>query len=515
MLTDNEDDFWSNMASYVDEQREAVRAHSVANDDGDEHDTPFDLWAKTRPPEMANGLLPEIIEEFAHTRARMMGCDPGGLAMSALTVCAAAIPDCITIKVKKHDDSWRESARLWTMLIGDPSFKKSPVIRAASGRIAKIDSQMLRDYNAAMAKWKEDEFGDMPVPVRCRMDDTTMEAAQEVCRHSPNGVLALQDELSGWFGGIEKYSGGKGGAKDRSFWLRAYGGGEYAVNRAARGSFIIDNLSVSILGGIQPEPLRDIAGSATDDGLIQRFIPIVLQPSAVGTDEEMPECQAKYDALIERLMSLKQPENFFGPLSLEFSDGAREIRNDLERRHHRMSVAIENVNKKLSAHIGKYDGMFPRLCIIWHCIENVGAEMLPVEISEGTARRCATFLHSFILRHAMAFQTGILGLSDDQAQLEDVAGFILAHGLSNVTMRHLARGSRKMKKITRDEGAQIFEQLEAMGWLEQVNKRSDAPSWNVNPKVHSMYASHAETERVRRKSERETLQEMLKGGDSW
>jgi hypothetical protein len=45
-----------------------------------------------------------------------------------------------------------------------------------------------------------------------------------VFKHSAEGVLCYQDELSGWFGANDKYTG-KGTLKDRGFWLRTYNGG--------------------------------------------------------------------------------------------------------------------------------------------------------------------------------------------------------------------------------------------------------------------------------------------------
>jgi hypothetical protein len=111
---------------------------------------------------------------------------------------------------------------------------------------------------------------------RLRLEDTTIEAAQEVLKDSSDGVLCIQDELSGWFGAMDKYSG-RGANKDRGFWLQAFHGGPYALNRVARGVAMIENLSVSLLGGIQPEPIRAIAAETIDDGLLQRLIPIVLR----------------------------------------------------------------------------------------------------------------------------------------------------------------------------------------------------------------------------------------------
>src|SRR5262249_29371622 len=57
--------------------------------------TPIDLWGHLNPPELPRGLLPAVIEQFAFEQGELMGVDPGGLAVAALTVCAAAIPDSI------------------------------------------------------------------------------------------------------------------------------------------------------------------------------------------------------------------------------------------------------------------------------------------------------------------------------------------------------------------------------------------------------------------------------------
>lgn len=499
---------------------DAIRKHGAAKKrleaEAKAESAPVDLWAQYTPPPIPAGLLPPLIERFAHERAGQMGVDPGGLAMSALTVCAAAIRDSIKIKVKQHE-KWTESARIWTMLIGDPSFKKSPIMRAAAGKIKEMDAGLLREGNRKMQEWSENggqKNGDeKPQCSRLRVEDITMEACQEVCQHSPDGILVLQDELSGWFGGIEKYSGGKGAAKDRSFWLTAFGGGQYAVNRIGRGSFLIDNLSVTILGGVQPDPIRKIVADASDDGLIQRFFPIVLQPSSVGKDEEVSDVAYEYDALVERLHGLKAPEGVLGKLPLQFSDEARSVRERLERKHHKQVVATEGFNRKLAAHIGKFDGLFPRLCIIWHCIENVDEPQLPLIVSGDTAERVSRFLTGYLMRHSLCFYSNVLGLADDHSNLQDVGGYILAHRLDTVTMRTLQRGSRQMRRLTRDEGAKVFEQLEALGWLEQTSKRSDAPSWAVKPEVHTLFEGKAEEERLRRQDMRQAILEMIEGED--
>jgi len=69
--------------------------------------------------------------DFSREEGELMGADPSGLALCAPTVCAAAIPDCVQIQVKRYDPNWLESPRLWGARIGDPSIKKTPIMLRA------------------------------------------------------------------------------------------------------------------------------------------------------------------------------------------------------------------------------------------------------------------------------------------------------------------------------------------------------------------------------------------------
>ena len=78
----------------------------------------MDLWGKFDPPPLPRGLLPKVIEDFAFDRGMTMGCDVSGIAVGALAVCAAAIPEDIKLQPKRHDTEWQEAARLWVALVG-------------------------------------------------------------------------------------------------------------------------------------------------------------------------------------------------------------------------------------------------------------------------------------------------------------------------------------------------------------------------------------------------------------
>ena len=110
-------------------------------------------------------------------------------------------------------------------------------------------------------------------------------------------------------------------------------------------------------------------------------------------------------------------------------------------------------------------------------------------VTERTAQRVADFLHQFLLPHALAFYSGVLGLSDDHDRLEAIAGYILTHKLTRVTNRDIQRGDRTMRGLKEHETRPLLEQLSALGWLkrEDAPRPSLPPHWRVNPAVHEKF----------------------------
>jgi hypothetical protein len=458
-------------------------------------------------------MVPTIIERFAIDQGGATGADPAGFVISALVVCAAAIPDSIRVQVKKHNTGWLESARIWGALVGDPSRKKTPIISIAVKPLAKIDAEYSKKNSEARAKYNalsaEEKRQTQPPPQpRAVLQSVTIEAAQEILKENDRGLLCHHDELAGFFGSLDKYSGGgKAAATDRAFWLQAYNGGAYTSDRIARGSTYVPNLSTCLLGGIQPSVIRKIANDCNDDGLLQRFLPVVLRESDVGTDEPMSSDVFGYNSLVRFLHSLK------GEMKLRFDEDAQKIRAELEKKHKHLEMCWEK-NTKLATHIGKYDGIFARLCVLFHCINHAAVGLTPPPvINETTARGVADFLHGFLFRHAVAFYTDVVGLSDDHEHVTCVADYILAHGLEKLTVRDVARGDRAMRRLAKRDVETVFDQLHAMGWIERTDGRQ-ADVWLVNPQVHIEHAERAKREHERRNLKRRILAEMAIERDS-
>ena len=482
---------------------------------------PVDLWSELATPSLPDGCLPKAIEDLAKHQAKLMGVDPGGMAMAALTVCAAAIPDRIQVQVKEYDDGWKESARLWTGLVGLPSTKKTPLTSVATRPLEEIDTELYREYAEKMAKWralpdKIKKVTPTPPQHRVMLMDVTVEHVQEVMRDSPDGILCFHDELAGWFGSMDKYNAASGASANRAFWLTAFNGRPYTWGRISRGTGHIPNLSTCILGGIQPSVIQKVAQDGVDDGLIQRICPIVLRPGGLGEDVPPHTSVGEYSQLIGQLHKLRPPMSS-GTLiptevPLRFADPAQKLRRELERKHHDLA-GLEKINPMLASHLGKYDGLYARLCVIFHCIERAGsAEGLGHFIQLETAERAAKLLHGYLLKHALAFYSNVLGLSEHHARITAVAGYILARKLERVTSRDVQRGDRTMRALSKRDTDIVFEHLEAFGWVSRTPgaRPQDPPYWVVNPQVHILFSDRAGRERQRREEIRATLQDILK-----
>ena len=85
---------------------------------------PIDLWNQLDPPPLPTGVLPKVNEAHALAQGKLIGTDPAGIAMAALVVCAAAMPEDIKLRPFANNPDWEEPARLWVGLVGDVSAKR-------------------------------------------------------------------------------------------------------------------------------------------------------------------------------------------------------------------------------------------------------------------------------------------------------------------------------------------------------------------------------------------------------
>jgi hypothetical protein len=392
--------------------------------------------------------------------------------------------------------NWWEHPRLWTLLVGDPSRKKTPIINDVTWSLERHEKDLrrdyearLRDYEAAKKKDKNTDVEKPEPPVRYVVWDTTTEKLGEILSRSEHGLLVKRDEFSGWIGGMEKYSNASRGAgADRGFWLQAYDGGPHAVDRIGRGETYIGNLSVSLIGGIQPAKLAELRG-LTSDGLLQRFLPVMMRASTLPQDREGDD-QDNYQRqrLFYQLIRAK-------PRRLLLSDFALTLMNELRAHLHQLEQAASGLADGLQAFIGKLPGVAGRLAVILHMAAN--PESTEQEIAGDTVSQVRTLMLDFIVPHAVEFYRSTEEETGGE-RLRKIASWIVTSQQQTVTSRDLIRNVACLRGVSVLDLGTFVSPLVAAGWLEPAQQGPLNRTWTVNQTVAAQFERQREIEDERK-----------------
>jgi hypothetical protein len=105
--------------------------------------------------------------------------------------------------------------------------------------------------------------GPEPQAPRLRQSDVTIEkVATLLATSAPKGLLLVRDEFMGFLAGLNQYNDA-----GRAFWLEAYGGRPYRVERQKHPEpIVVPRMTVAVSGGTQPEKIAELM-QAADDGL--------------------------------------------------------------------------------------------------------------------------------------------------------------------------------------------------------------------------------------------------------
>lgn len=489
---------------------------------------PVDLFNVEPVPQIPLDALPAVVANYAKDQAELMGCDHSILGMASLVAAASCLHDDVQIQPKRHDPTWRESARLWVAIVGSPSSKKSPAIGKAIHHVKTIDAARREQSRAAVSRWeaqhaprrkgtsKEDTPLEGPAPERPPMkraivEDTTVEALSEILKDNPQGVLCVRDELTGWLGSMDAYKGSKAGASaDRANWLELYNGGPRSVDRLARGSVYIQNWSSCLIGGIQPDMLRRVVVGMGHDGLLQRFLPVIACATNTRGIDRRPDMSAIEDhrELLEHLASIIPYKE---PVLLE--EDAHVVRERVDMLAEKMGRAVGH--EGLEAWLGKWSGIFARLLLTFHAIECAKLRVHPStrKVSGETAEKVERLLCRVLLRHAINFYSEIVDVNDRHQRVKELARLILAKHWNEVHKRELQRSWKAASKMQAWELHDVVTRLCDMDWLQPDREGEPGADgkprrWVVNPAVHEIFAAHAEAERDRRAEVVKTLREL-------
>lgn len=421
---------------------------------------------------------------------------------------------------------WQEPPHLWTGSVGDSGTSKTPAGQPLLRDVVPVMERRMRgDFDETYRAWcavaedakaKEDAWKRavkeahnaggaapprpadslapaQPQPPRIVMSDVTIEKLAMTLAAAPKGVLMMRDELAGFLIGMDNYNSGA-----RPFWLEAFGGGYYRVERVKHPDpIVIDRLAVGWWGGIQPARLDEVL-KAPDDGLVARFlwfwpdrVPFRLSWVSARTDWAI--------TALDRLSRLEMVE----PTVLNGEETTEDVQrvpvfvpfhpnaiNVMEKFGKEMEAKQAKCKGLLNSVIGKARGHMARIALsleyLWWCAKTPhGAE--PACVSEAAAIAAAMFMREYAVPMAERVLGDAGAASDEEKAAHDLAKLIVDRQLKEVHPRTLLR----MKAVPRTLRSAATVRaaaglLEEAGWVFETasvpgNQQKSRIAWLVNP----------------------------------
>ncbi len=462
-------------------------------------DAVLDPWQPYIVPQFPSDILPASVQGLVNAQARAIGCDPSAVAMAALANISGALDHRFRLKMMRGGN-WYASPRLWVMLVGAVSARKTPAMREATRFLETRQNDLWDRWERERdeAKALDPKAPDPPKPVRHVVGSATIEAVGQILSRQDRGILVKNDELAGWIGAMEKYGGSsKGASADRGFWLQSYDGGPFTVDRITRGEQRIRNLSCSVLGGIQPERLAEIRGLSTD-GLLQRFIPTMMGPANFAVDADTEADAANYESLTNALLDA-MPKRILlneGAFTLILSDEADRAAHETRRRIFDLEQAAAGLDTGFQGFVGKLAGTFGTLILLLHLAHDP-AHGITTPVHTETVARAARLVEDFILPHAHAFYSTSTA-NGNLDRIQRAASYILTEGTPRVLVSDLTRMVAAFRGMEMLEVNKAVSPLVAGGWLLPEGDGPVTRAWQVNPKVFEQLAERKAVEERRK-----------------
>jgi putative DNA primase/helicase len=470
-------------------------------------------------------LLPSSLRPWIQDIAERMQCPPDFPAIAAMVAVATVVGRKVGIRPRRQDD-WLVVPNLWGAVVGPPSVMKTPAIQEALRPLKRLEIDAKREFDEAMKEFNAQQLvaeqrravaknaikkalnepeGDalevardaltqnvaQPTRRRFMVNDSTIEKLGEILNENPNSVLSFRDELIGLLKSLEKE--GQEGA--RSFYLEAWNGtGRYTYDRIGRGTIDIEAAIVSLLGSIQPGPLRSylrgaVSGNEEADGLMQRF-QLAVYPDVSTTwrnVDRWPDTVAKnraYEVIcaLDRL----EPSAVGAQFDNDDSDGIPFLRFDPEAQNrfdewrgeleHGLRSGEEH--PVMVAHLAKYRSLIPSIALLCHLAEGRPGPVGIVDLKRAIA--WGRYLES----HARRIFSG--AVAPDSVEAMALAKKIVSgdlpdeFGLRDIYRNHWVGLS------TRDAAARAVERLMDLDWLAQVDEGTAGRPrrrYLVNPRI--------------------------------
>lgn len=447
---------------------------------------------RRKPPAMPGAMFGTAWSELERLAADK-GAPIDYVALGWLTVCASLIGS-KRRAVPYLNSSWEEPAILWLGLVGDPSHNKSPALDPLQNILRKLEDEKADEHQESLHGWRADcerakaeaaqwqeavkaaakeGLSTPPLPDNARepdpprrrryvVQDATPESLGAILVGNPEGTLMVRDELAGWLESFDRYNSG-----GRAYWLEAYGGRPYTVDRKQSPDPLrIPYNGVNVIGGIQPGKLAENLLDMTDDGLAARLLFTWPErrpwsrPAATADLSGFESATRRLDAMDwEPGSGKREPVRvLLSPAAADVFDRCQQFYRDQE----------QEACGKLKSLVGKLSGLTLRLALAAEFARwayEGGAE--PREISAETLEAVADFVAGYALPMAERVY-GDAALPVAERNAATLAKHIRRHRLRTLNARDVHKGKVGGRLPGLGDPASVdaaIEQLVDGGWL--------------------------------------------------
>lgn len=479
---------------------------------------PQHLTGVMRPmsPQMDLDAWPEVLATRAKEVSESIGCDPLVPLFAGLGAICGAVDARTRLELMP---GYQVPPVLWLMTIGDPADKKSPGSNPMLEPLRTIEQEDYPRFKSELLDWEAKEamysaskksflewaastdamldtdgappvsdLPPQPVPLRLTVSDVTSQKLVRQCADRPRGLLCHLDEMAGW---INKLTDRKSG-EDRSAWVVCYESKPYDMDRVGAGSIHCDNLAVSIYGNIQPHIFKTSVQALTSDGLLQRFIPAILDSNKTKRGNPIPDYltnKAAWENTLRMIYALPAMTYRLSPAAFALF---REFQLWYEDKKH--DERLNRSSPDYMTAFGKLEGTAGRLILLCHVVESP----FSTEVSVDLVERVIFIIRTYVvpaLRFALC-EVGDLQKDSFETWITDYV--IMRSGevstLSVADIRGSARRQLEGRHVTLKNQIIIdaMVEMEKANWVHPVEYEPAKGHvvWAINPTLATVHEDH-------------------------
>ena len=459
-----------------------------------------DPFSKQVVPIFPIGNLPQEIQKFCLEKSMQSGFDMGGYAISAIVTAGNMVDH----RIRMNVGAFKVPPNIWLTINANSGAGKTPIINEIKKTVCEIDNETISRSHIATTKWTSQcknalKNGTLPPPQppwrQRNALDTTVEGLAGLLRDNPEGINIHVDELSEFIGRMDAYK--SNGGADRAVYLRSYDGGQVTINRATKAPVIVENFSVGILAGVQPDKLTQMfrKSGGGSDGLFQRFLIYCLQPAG----------QCNYEAKLGACTEVNF-EKIFHTLHDWTENGTitdatldANGRSEMQSYHNNIrTLTARTPSQRFAEHLDKYPGMLGRMTFALHCIECAAIGSYKNQVAISTLNKAIEIMR-VMYRHSDATYAELDSGSNCSLRLAvSAAEAILSKSWERFSRGDLTRNATYWQGAEHGEDEGAIDLLIELGWIKDITPspmigkrgRRSGGLFLVNPLVHQRFREH-------------------------